>query len=68
MILKGIILYFTFFMMTITILGIDSIVDKRMWYIFLIDVIYVLICNMLISKEEFETLTLYNMLKSDEDE
>lgn len=59
-ILKGVLLWVTAFEITIFLLGVDSLYDNGYFLHALITVaVMVICCYKLISKKEFETLSLY---------
>ena len=68
-ILKGIMLWITAFVTVFFISGVDSIYNNGYFFQTLIAVaVMIFCCYKLISEEEFKKVTLYNLLKLDEDE
>ena len=70
--LKGMLLYATTFLIIVFVSGIDSIMEQGFSWFFtclIVCAIYVAFCYLLISEEEFKTLTLYKYLsKLDKEE
>ena len=69
LILKGTMLWITAFVTTLFVAGVDSIYNNGYFFQTLMTVaVMIFCCYKLISKEEFKKVTLYNLLKLDEDE
>lgn len=69
LILKGTMLWITAFVTILFVAGVDSIYNNGYFFQTLIAVaVMIFCCYKLISKEEFKKVTLYNLLKLDEDE
>lgn len=63
LILKGILLWFTVIIVSLSICGIDSISDKGFVWFFstmIIDTMLILACGITMTKEELVTLSGYN--------
>ena len=68
-IIKGILLWTTAFVTILFVAGVDSIYNNGYFFQTLMAVaVMIFCCYKLISKEEFKKVTLYNLLKLDEDE
>ena len=69
LILKGTMLWITAFVTILFVAGVDSIYNNGYFFQTLMAVaVMIFCCYKLISKEEFKKVTLYNLLKLDEDE
>lgn len=69
LILKGTMLWITAFVTMLFVAGVDSIYNNGYFFQALMAVaVMIFCCYKLISKEEFKKVTLYNLLKLDEDE
>lgn len=68
LIIKGIMLWITYFVTVLFILGIDNLYDNGYFLQTLIGVVTMIFCcYKLISEEEYKKVTFYNLLKLDKD-